>query len=618
MTNSNLLKLYCTVIITVLGALCYANALTGEFIWDDRYLVQDNFIIKDWGNAGKVFSQDIGAGSEKAYNSYRPVQTITFMADYSLWQYNPKGYHLTNIILHITAALLVFWLSLILLKSTLPAFCVAALFVTHPIHTEAVTYISGRSDPLAAIFLLLAFISFIKCNHKFKIISYIATLFFYSLALLSREYCFIFALILVYLYSFKYKLKLKMFLPIIFITIIYFSFRILYLQSLISSPTNSTLLERLPGCFAALATYIRLLVLPVNLHMEYGRRLFSWTQPSVLIGILILIVMITWACRQKNKNPLIFFSIVFFLFALLPLSNLYPLNAYMAEHWLYFPSLGFFILLGMGWQYLYEQKQLKKTAILLFTGLLFFYSFLTARQNTYWQNQIDFFERTIELAPNNPKLYDNLGVCYQDNNQINKAIIAYKKAIEIDPSYANAYHNLGNIFVQDGEKEEAVFHYEKAIALNTKFADTYNNLGTTYRSLGENKKAITTFENAIELYPSFPNAYINLANVYATQGDLDKAATLYKKALEINPQQAIACNNLGLIYLQQKNNSTAIAYFNRAITINHNYAKPYYHLAQLFFTEGKYNLALKHAEQAKESGINDQNLITKLKSYQYN
>ena len=88
---------------------------------------------------------------------------------------------------------------------------------------------------------------------------------------------------------------------------------------------------------------MRLMVLPFNLHMEYVARLFAFSDPKVIGGIILLISLLIYAIKARNKNALMSFSILWFFIAIFPVSNLYPINAYMAEHWLYIPSIGFFL-----------------------------------------------------------------------------------------------------------------------------------------------------------------------------------------------------------------------------------------------------------------------------------
>ncbi len=157
------------IVIALLGFTVYLNSLGNAFIWDDTQLVCNNAYIRSWGFLPQIFSQHLGAGAGSRYSFYRPLQLITYVWDYSLWGLNPAGYHLTNVLCHIFAALCLYWLVLILFRDTLLSFLTALLFIVHPVLTEAVTYISGRADPLAFIFIMLTFICYLKFLRAKKI-----------------------------------------------------------------------------------------------------------------------------------------------------------------------------------------------------------------------------------------------------------------------------------------------------------------------------------------------------------------------------------------------------------------------------------------------------------------
>ncbi len=576
-------RLFVTVIlIAILGFAVYGNSLKGEFLWDDIYLVKDNASIKDFSSIPTIFAKDEWRFiAERKFNLYRPLQTLTYMVDYSLWKLNVMGYHLTNILLHILTALAVFWLVNILFDDRLLSLITGTLFVVHPVHTESVTYISGRADPLAAVFMLLCFILYIKhiCSNNTKI--YILALLTYALALLSRENSLVLpVLLLLYHYAFKKKIKAKEFLPISGLAFIYILLRIAVLGY---SPSDimcaTSVFQRIPGFFAAITNYVKLLFLPFGLHMEYGNKLFGIADPRAVLGIVILPSLLLYAFRKRNKNGLIFFSISWFFIALLPQSNLFPINAYMAEHWLYLPSIGFFLILAKGLSSIYKAKNLRIFAIVLIIGIVTFYSYLTIRQNTYWKEPITLYERTLRYAPASVRATNNLGLRYYEMGKRVEAITLYKKTIETDPNYTNAHYNLGNVYYDIGRNEKAIASYKKAIEINPTYARAYNNLGVVYYDMGYSEEAISLYKKTIEIDPDCEDAYYNLGNAYYNIGDNKRAATLYKKAIEADPAHAEAYNNLGVIYYNLGNNKEAVSLFKKAIEINPDYTDAQNNLA---------------------------------------
>jgi len=481
------------ILIIVLGFAVYANSLGGEFIRDDITLIKNNVYIRNWPGIGKCFTKDIATGGRQKWNSYRPLQMVTYAIDYSVWKLNAKGYHITNILLHVLTALAIYWLINALYADRILSLFTGALFVTHPLHTGAVSYISGRADSLSAIFLLLCLILYIKLIDRKSIALYALMLLSYILALLSRENSLILpALLLLYHYAFKKKFRIMRLLPVLTITLAYILLRLTALRPILSNiPHNTTLLQRAPGFFAAITGYFRIMVLPFNLHANYGHKLFNFTDPKVISGILISASLLLYAFKKRNTNNLIFFSILWFFIAILYQSNLYPINAYMAEHWLYLPSVGFFLVLANG----ASRLRHKYRAFAIIIALLAFYSFLTIRQNEYWREPIAFYKKTLKYVPDDYKEYLNLGNAYKGAGKKKEAIAAYKKAIEINPRLEEAHNNLGAVYYGMGRRKDAIAPFKKAIEINPHYAGAHNSLGVIYADIGKMTRPLPYIKN---------------------------------------------------------------------------------------------------------------------------
>ena len=491
-------------LIIILGFGVYSNCLDGKFVWDDFGLVRDNPYIKSWQNIPEIFTKGIGGGGSS--NFYRPVQMATYVADYSLWKFNPVGYHLTNTLLHILAALAIYWLINIIFCSRMLAFLTAALFVAFPVHTEAVSYIAGRADSLAVIFILLTLIFYIKSLPLARPRMFVLALFSCVFALLSKENSVIIPLlILLYHYAFKAKFKAKGFLLISFVVLGYAVLRLTVLKN--SVPVTPIMLQRIPGFFVALAEYVRLLLLPFNLHMEYGDKLFSIFNLKAVLGMAAAVLLITIAVRERQRNKLVFFSISWFFLALLPVSNIYVINySFMMEHWLYLPSIGFFLILAKGLCLLYDSGKFKYAAIVLATSILTSYACLTVEQNNYWREPVSFYKRALQFSPDSYRFLNELGLEYAQMKLNKEAIACYKKALVINPRLAGVCYNLGAL----------------------------------YYSLGDDQQAISSLKKAVELAPWYTEAYFALGKAYCRANKKEEALSLYKKLVEIKPGLAAA------------------------------------------------------------------------------
>ena len=162
MTNRyRIISIHLAVII-FLALFVYANSVNGKFLWDDSAFIKSNQYVKSLSTLPQLFTKNFGQGVGKRYLFYRPLQMVTYALDYSVWKLDPKGYHITNIALHMLASLGVYWIISILFKDERLSLFTAALFTIHPVHVGAVSSIAGRADPLVAIFLLASLALYIK------------------------------------------------------------------------------------------------------------------------------------------------------------------------------------------------------------------------------------------------------------------------------------------------------------------------------------------------------------------------------------------------------------------------------------------------------------------------
>ncbi|MEE8359476.1 MAG: tetratricopeptide repeat protein, partial [Candidatus Omnitrophota bacterium] len=590
----------------------------GKFLWDDNAFIKSNQYVKSLSTLPQLFTKNFGQGVGKRYLFYRPLQMATYALDYSIWKLDPRGYHITNIILHILASLGVYWITSLLFKDKRLSLFTAALFAIHPIHVGAVSSIAGRADPLVAVFLLAAFALYIKNTGSWGIGRYLAIVSLYICALLSRENSLIFPLILLlYHYIFRVKPRKIELLTISTIACMYAIIRFaLFRTALLGSFGASTFLERAPGSLAALVDYIRLLFIPTRLHMIYGKSLFSWTDPVVIAGTVIFALLIVSTIKARGRDRLYTFGVLWFLITLLPQANLYPINAYMAEHWLYIPSIGFFLILGRALLYLYNKRGLAILAYISIFVLISFYSTITVKQNSYWKDPVIFYKKTLEYNPQSEWMYNNLGNALYARGEKDEAIDAYKKAVELKPDFDYAYYNLATAYSSIGRDAEAVSFFKKAIDANLYYAHAYNNLGVSYYKLQKKDTAVSAYRKAIEIKPDYADAHFNLGNALFSLGKVAESLDAFNKAIEIDRYHISAYHNMATVYLRTKDTKKAVEIYNKILKLDPNHPLAHKNISIAYFREGRYALAAKHCERAIELGCEmDPEFIENLKKY---
>lgn len=585
--------------LLVILAACfavYANSFKNEFVWDDEILIKENTYIKNWAHIPKIFTSDMGAGAGIEYHYYRPLAVLSYMSDYSLCKLNTAGYHLTSVLTHFLAALSIYLLITILFKNNLLSFFTALFFAIHPIQTESVSYLSGRADPMAVFFILICFIYYIKRIYWGIIVCY-------ALALLTKESSLILpVLLLIYHYAFKKRGQIKEFATIAAMALIYVLARGALLKGLgVDPPDMTDMLQRVPGFFAAITNYVRLLLLPVGLHMEYGKKFFSMADPRAILGVITVVSLLVWAFRQRKTNPLISFSVLWFFAALLPSSNIYPpLAFYMAEHYLYLPSIGAFLILSGGLVVLYNKKQFRIIAVAAAALLAVTYCILTIKQNNYWKNPQVILEQTLKLSPDSGRVSCDLGNVYNNQGRYAEAVRLIERAIELDPQDEKAYNNLGNSYYAMGQPKKAAAMYKKALELGAGDAKTYNNIANSYAADGDSEEAISCLKKAIEINPYFAGSYYNLGTIYLNTGKNEKAGEMFRKAVEMDPDLAEAYVNIAAAASRMGNDKEAEAALKKAIEVKPDYGKAYYNLAVLYSNQKKSALADEYYKKSRQ------------------
>ena len=421
-------------LLAALGIAAYANSIDGAFVWDDNILIADNPVVKSWSTVPALSAKGfVVPRYVKEGLLYRPIEMITYIADYSIGGSYPPTYHITNLIFHILSSFAVFMLVSVLYRDTALAVFTGALFTVHPALTEAVSYISGRSDVLAALFMLAALLFYIRSLDGGPVPLALACALFVS-ALLSKEVSIIFpALIMVYHYSSSRKARIRMMAPFLAAAAVYVLFAVKFLNA---APPDVSIfcrnaIERVPGFFAALSGYLRLLVAPSGLHMDYGNARFNFTDWRVMSGAAVFIFFILCAVTLRRISSGRFtFGLLWFLVALVPYSGIYPSSDFMAERRLYLPSIGFFLVTASFFRAVYGLKRARAATTIAFCAILVVLLRLTIFQNISWKDPVDFYERTLLYSPGSVRANLDLALIYERKGQHAEVVEIYRELLK--------------------------------------------------------------------------------------------------------------------------------------------------------------------------------------------
>ncbi len=563
--NFEIKKICVFAILTVLCLTVYANSINNEFI-----IVDDNNAIINNPGIYKL-----------AQNWSAPHDFLNSLC-YQIAEFNVIPYHIASIIFHILSTVLLF-LFLKLLFSGEASFLGACLFAVHPMHTEVVTWISGRSQAIMTFFVLTIYLLFQKIttalsnNKKVDYRIYFLTLIIFSYNIIENYPFFIlFCLVLVlseFIFN-RLKKSWKLLLPFICISLIRAILALGILQSRIETVAASrgatiSLNNPVFNFIRSFFVHLWLLVWPAKLTMYHEPLIFpTWANWCGLAVILLLFCFIP--LLLKKAKPVVFGLGIFIIF-LIPTYLPFSIASSIAERYVYFPSIFLFILLSFLFEKYYSKKDRnsRKWIILLFICILFSYSLRTIIRNRDWKNNSVFARATLKTSPYSPRAHNNMGIVYRKEKNYEKAIEEFTIAIKIAPDFYATYNNLGYLYKKIGKQPEALEMFKIATEKNPNGAQAFYNLGNAYRDIWHVQMALSSYEKSLELNPNYAKSHRALGDIYVRFGKFNEAIFNYKKAIEIDPKKISAYINLNHVYstIGEKEKAKEVLLRAREITV---------------------------------------------------
>ena len=532
------------LLITVIVFLAYSNSLSNGFTnWDDDKYITSNPLITDvnYKNIMAIF------GSFNLGN-YHPLVLLSYMIEYHFFKLNPFIYHLDNLLLHICNSLLLFYFIFLLSKSTVVSFLTALLFGIHPLHVESVAWVTERKDVLFTFFYFSAGICYLLYKKGKGRSYYFIALFSFILSLLSKTMAVSLPLVLLltdYLLERKNDIRMVGEKVPFFILSILFGILEIFAQraeGFLRVEKTYALSQNLLIALKGLVFYLKKTIYPVNLSAYYPYPRIEIEVLSIsgfihIAGILTLGLIIIYSKRWTKD---ILFGSLFFVATILPVLQIIPVGgAFVADRYMYIPSIGLFYLLGVAVNKIYTMdgsySWTNRVLIVLFVGtVVVIFGVLTYRRNAVWQSNETLWQDTVKKEPLASIAHNNLGNVYYYKRELDKALEEYQKALVLNPNYSLAHNNIGNVYFEKGDFNKAIKHYLQALEIEPDFKEANYNLGITYQKMGLFDKAIKAYKKVLEQSPEFYKAHYNLGVIYYDKGVIDSSITYFNNALKFS------------------------------------------------------------------------------------
>jgi tetratricopeptide (TPR) repeat protein len=545
----------------------YSGTLRYQFVLDDRGQILENPAVHSWHYVPQYFTQHVWAGvfPEVLGNYYRPLFLLWLRINDMLFGSRAWGWHLTSVFAHVGVTVLVYLLASQVLKDRAGAALAALVFGLHPIHIEAVAWVSGVTEPLLALLLIPAFLFHLKGREQTpsKRKWWALSLLFYALALLAKETALVLPLI-IFVYEWVYGgstdepyswsgrarrigRAFRFAAPYFALIPPYLAARVFALKgfSHIATPLPfSTLLYTWPSL---VWFWARHLTWPVGLSTLYdfpsvkSPDFWNFTLPAVGISVIGLILFLA----AKQSRVVAFAS----AWLVLPLAPLLDLRVFVADdfahdRYLYLPSVGFSVIaalvlrnLALGRIRLLGQSVTQIVTVLMVATLL---AYGTLHQSFYFANEVAFYQYNYKSSPNSKLAMTNLASLLGEQGMYDDARALFQQVLERDPGFWPAAYNLGYTCYKMGRLREAEYFLSRAIQIDPAKPDEYLYLGMTRFRAGRLAEAEAALRRAIHIRPTGYGYHFALGVVLRQRGDFKGAVEQFKAELALNPQQDAA------------------------------------------------------------------------------
>jgi len=625
--TSSLIKLkgWLGILIAAFAFLLYSPSLSFKYTLDDPTVLKENFLVKKGFNGiPEILKTDYWYGTNIRIPEYRPAPLLIYAVVWQFFPDNPLVFHLLNVLLYSLSCwvLFLFLCKLFEKQNLVFPFICCMLYTAHPIHTEVVNSIKSLDEILCFLFALLSLIFMVEYISGKSVIKLIIGAIFFFFSLLSKETGISFLIITpLVLFVFK-KADLKSIaIPataMVIVTGLFFYIRYRVLDGVpvhgFDSPMNNSLvtapdfISQKATAFFVLLKYILLLIFPHPLSFDYSFAqipIQKITSPYSIISILIYLSVGAYAIIKIKDRNVLAFAILFYLFTLAPVSNIFLIiGSPMAERFLFMPSLGFciavtFLLIKFTKTEQYKSRfnSLKSffsvnsnifILVFIITGL---YAAKTIARSQNWKNNTSLFENDVQVVENSAKAHLSLGCAYQidlypieksktkKRYYLDREIEEFNKAIAIYPNYQDAYMNLAIAYTDKNDFPNAIKCYEMVSKLSVHSEPKiFIGLSSIYLSLAQNEKALIYADSALKYPIGTSDGYNNRACALEGLGKYSEAMPDFEKALEISPKSAVINRNIGGNYGNLKQYQKAIDYLLKSYQYDSSDEKTVYYL----------------------------------------
>jgi len=624
----------CVFLAAIIGVVFGQTLGYGFLTFDDPVYVNENPAVV----GGLTLQGIVRAFTHAHAYNWHPLTWISHMLDCQLYGLNAGGHHLTNILLHLATAILLFLVLRQMTGTLWRSAFIAAVFAIHPLRVESVAWVAERKDVLSGVFFMLtlgAYVRYVQnketLNTQHSATNFTLVLLFFALGLMCKPMLVTLPFVLLLLdywplgrmagggwrvtgekrgnpstrnsqFTTLFLEKLPLFAMAVASGVV-----TIYAQrAAIQSFEQISLPLRAGNALISAVAYLGQMFWPSGLAVFYPFAARDVGVSGVALSV-ILLAGITAGVFVLRRHRYLVTGWLWYLVMLMPVIGIVQVGVQArADRYTYLPQIGLYLLLTWtaadvcaGWRH--RRMLLGGCSTVILAALIF----CARAQTAFWRNDELLWTHTLDCTSDNFIGHNMLGNALLQQGRMNEAIIHFQKALQINPDYVDAHNNLGNLLLKMGNVDEAVGQYQKALQINPDYAAARNNLGNLLLQKGEVDEAIAQYQKALQINPGYAEAHINLGGAQFQKGKVDDAIAQFQQALQIDPDIAEAHFNLGNALFQKGNVDQAIAEYQKALQINPGYAEACFNLGNALLKTGNVDEAIAHFQKTLQ--INPEN-----------
>ena len=530
----------------VLAVLVYSPALGGTFVFDDFSLPFLNSAYTD-------------APLRSWLGFIRPLTYFSYWLNFQVAGAEPAGYHWLNLLLHLISGGLVTAIIRKMLHGSgthgftrdfIAALC-GLLFLVHPLQTEAVSYVSSRSEVLAVCLLWAALGHFVyRQKPESSWFDSASILALFLLAVASKEYSAAFPALLLLCDLYwrsedgtpvsRIRANWRVYLPLGIGAFagLAFVWRVIGNSDSAGFASGSST-KYLLTQGRVIWIYLGKFLFPIGQTIDYDLAPVTGFDTMGAIGLLALAAISVAAIAYRKQYPLASFGWLAFLLLLAPTSSFIPIADVIAERRVYLPSIGLLLIAAEFLRRINWNQAARAGAI----AVVLIYAFVAYQRNQVWENSETLWRDTVSKAPAKYRPHYQLARVMYENGRFPEAAAEYAATSKLGPPDRTLLLNWGLALDDAGQPAEALTKLRESAAMHPN-AHVYTQIARVYGKQGKAREALQALDVAEKLDPRFEMTYVYRGNVYMSESNQAQAAAEFNKALAINPRSAPALEGL--------------------------------------------------------------------------